>query len=124
VHAVLVRLGLNRLRDLDRPSGEQLRRPPRYERERPGELVHLDVKKLGRIRPGGGWRAHGRGSAQANAARKGPRVGYDYVHVAVDDHTRLAHVEVLPDERGSTCARFVTRAGSFFAGYGIPSSGS
>jgi transposase InsO family protein len=119
VHRVLVRLGLNRLRDLDRPTGEQLRRPHRYERDRPGELIHVDVKKLGRIRPGGGWRVHGRDSAQAHAAKRGPRVGYDYVHVAVDDHSRLAYVEVLTDERGTTCAGFLRRAGAFFAGYGI-----
>jgi transposase InsO family protein len=119
VHRVLVRLGLNRLRDLDRPTGEQLRQPRRYERDRPGELLHLDVKKLGRIRPGGGWRAHGRDSAQARAARTATRVGYDYVHVAVDDHTRLAYVEVLPDERGTTCAGFLRRAGEFFSDYGI-----
>lgn len=74
VHRVLVRLGLNRLRDLDRPTGEAMR-AQRYERDRPGELVHVDVKKLGKIRSGGGWRAHGRGSEQANAARTGPRVG-------------------------------------------------
>jgi hypothetical protein len=104
VYAVLVRLGINRLRDLDRPTGAQLRRP-RYERETPGELIHVDVKKLGKIRSGGGWRAHGRGSAQdkANKAvqrRVGGRVGYDYVHVAIDDHTRLSYVEVLPGPRG------------------------
>jgi transposase InsO family protein len=123
VHQVLVRLGINRLRDLDRPTGQQLRRP-RYERAKPGELIHVDVKKLGKIRPGGGWRAHGRGSSQDNAnkavrRRPGGRVGYDYVHVAVDDHTRLSYVEVLPDEKGATCAAFLTRAGVFFAGYGI-----
>ncbi|BEP15921.1 IS481 family transposase [Acidothermaceae bacterium B102] len=122
VHNVLVRLGLNRLRDLDRPTGLPLRQ--RYERDAPGELIHVDVKKLGKIRPGGGWRAHGRGSAQDkvnHAARDKPggRVGYDYVHVAVDDHTRLSYVEVLPDETGATCARFLTHAGEFFAGYGI-----
>jgi transposase InsO family protein len=119
VHRVLARLGISRLRDLDRPTGEQLRRPHRYERDRPGELIHVDVKKLGRIRPGGGWRAHGRDSAQAHAAKRGPRVGYDYVHVAVDDHSRLAYVEVLPDERGATCAGFLRRAGKFFADYAI-----
>lgn len=118
VHQVLVRLDLNRLRDLDRPTGQQLRRP-RYERETPGELIHVDVKKLGKIRPGGGWRVHGRGSAQDKAAHRSKRVGYDYVHVAVDDYTRLSYVEVLPDERGVTCAAFLTRAATFFAGYGI-----
>jgi transposase InsO family protein len=123
VHGVLVRLGINRLRDLDRPTGEQLRRP-RYERAAPGELIHVDVKKLGKIRPGGGWRVHGRGSAQGKANhaagnKRGGRVGYDYVHVAVDDHSRLSYVEVLGDEKGSTCAGFLTRAGAFFTGHGI-----
>ena len=78
----------------------------RYERDRPGELVHMDVKKLGRIPDGGGWRAHGRDDA---AAATGP-VGYDYVHSLVDDHSRLAYVEVLPDEKGATCAGFLDRA--------------
>jgi hypothetical protein len=107
----------------EHPRGPHLRihnRPAhRYERDRPGELIHVDVKKLGRIRPGGGWRVHGRDSVQAHAAKRGPRVGYDYVHVAVDDHSRLAYVEVLTDERGATCAGFLRRAGAFFADYGI-----
>lgn len=131
VHRVLVRLGLSRLRDLDRPSGANSRRAPGarepvrpvsytpYERDAPGDLVHTDVKKLGRIRDGGGWWAHGRGSAQDNANRNGPRVGYDYLHVCVDDHSRLAYAEVLPDETGRSCAGFITRAGQFMAGYGI-----
>lgn len=119
VHRVLVRLGLSRLRDMDRPTGEPARRARRYERAEPGELVHTDVKKLGVIREGGGWWAHGRGSAQDKAARRGPRVGYDYLHVAIDDHSRLLHAEVLPDERGETCAAFITRAAEFMAGYGI-----
>lgn len=129
VHRVLVRLGLSRLRDLDRPTGEPARsvaanlavlaKSNGYERSAPGELVHTDVKKLGVIRPGGGWWAHGRGSKQAAAARKGLRVGYDYLHVCIDDHSRLAYAEVLPDETGQTCADFITRAGLFMAGYGI-----
>lgn len=119
VHRVLVRLGLSRLRDLDRPTGERARRARRYERAAPGELVHTDVKKLGVIRDGGGWWAHGRGSAQDKAAHRGPRVGYDYLHVVIDDHSRLLHAEVLPDERGETCAAFITRAAEFMAGYGI-----
>jgi transposase InsO family protein len=118
VHRVLERLGISRLRDLDRPTGERLR-AQRYERERPGELVHVDVKKLGKIRDGGGWRVHGRGSDQDKANPKAGRVGYDYVHVAVDDRSRLAFVEVLADEKGATCAGFLTRAGAFFASYGI-----
>lgn len=135
VYRVLVRLGISRLRDLDPPTGEQLRgndpatavhgpnRWRRYERDHPGELIHIDVKKLGHIRPGGGWWAHGRDSAQSRAARSGPRVGYDYVHVAVDDHSRLAYVEVLTSddggENGHACAGFPHRAATFYAGYGV-----
>jgi transposase InsO family protein len=108
------------LRDLDPVTGAQLRArrtsPRRYERARPGELLHLDVKKLGRIPQGGGWRLHGRAAGDRVRARG---IGYDYVHVAVDDHTRLAYAEVLDDERGATCAGFLTRAGAFFAAHGV-----
>jgi transposase InsO family protein len=103
---------MQRLDRLDRPTGRLIRR---YERERPGELVHVDVKKLGRIPPGGGHRVHG-----WQAGRPKLRLGYDYIHSMVDDHSRLAYSEVLPDERGSTCAAFVLRAGEFFAAHGIP----
>jgi transposase InsO family protein len=85
----------------------------RYERDRPGELVHVDVKKIGRIPPGGGWRARGRQAT--NAGKKQRRVGYDYVHSAVDDHSRLAYSEVLSDEQGDTCAGFLARAATYFA---------
>jgi transposase InsO family protein len=108
------------LRDLDPVTGAQLRArrasPHRYERARPGELLHLDVKKLGRIPQGGGWRLHGRAAGERVRA---PGIGYDYVHVAVDDHTRLAYAEVLDDERGTSCAGFLTRAGAFFAAHGV-----
>jgi transposase InsO family protein len=110
IYGVLRRHQLSRLAHLDRPTGT----PIRYERERPGELVHIDVKKLGRIPPGGGWRMHGRSSATKH--RGG---GYDYVHAAVDDHSRMAYVEVYPDERGETCARFLARAAGFFAEHGV-----
>ncbi|MGY1787797.1 helix-turn-helix domain-containing protein, partial [Geodermatophilus sp. SYSU D00698] len=120
VHRILTRHRMPRLAWLDRPSGEPVRR---YERARPGELVHVDVKKLGAIRPGGGWRAHGRGSAQNSFSRAevgaGRRIGYDYVHCAVDDHTRLAYAEIHPDERADTCAGFLRRAAAFFAAHGI-----
>lgn len=86
----------------------------RYERDRPGELVHVDVKKIERIPDGGGWRAWGRDSVK----RKG-RVGYDYVHSMVDDHSRLACSEVHPNEQGTTAAAFLLRAGEFFASCGI-----
>ena len=90
----------------------------RYEREKPGELVHVDVKKLGRIPDGGGWRALGRAAANANG-RKNTRVGFDYVHAVIDDHTRLAYAEIHDDEKADTCAGVLTRAATFFASCGI-----
>src|SRR5918994_1518814 len=116
VHRVLVRQGLNRLAWMDRPTGQPIRR---YERDRPGELVHVDVKKLGRIPDGGGWRIHGRD--QRPHRKRGP--GWDYVHAAVDDHSRLAYAEALPDERADTCVEFWRRARAFFAGHGITVTG-
>jgi transposase InsO family protein len=108
IGAVLRRWELPRLADLDRLSGEIVRSratEARYERTRPGELVHVDVKKLGRIPEGGGWRVHGR-----REDVRGRGLGWDYVHVAVDDHTRAAYAEVLPDEKAATCAQFLHRA--------------
>ncbi|WP_426326081.1 IS481 family transposase [Microbacterium sp. E-13] len=90
----------------------------RYERARPGELVHMDVKKLGRIPDGGGWRAHGR-SAGDTAAHKKARIGFDYIHSLVDDHSRLAYSEIHPDEKGATCAAFLARAAAYFRDHGI-----
>ena len=112
VHAVLVRHGLSRLDRFDRVTGV----PIRYERKRPGELLHVDVKKLGRVPDGGGWRVHGRGN---DTHRGHGRVGYDYLHVAVDDHSRVAFVEAHRDERGETCAAFLTNAIAFFAAHGV-----
>jgi transposase InsO family protein len=109
VHRVLRRNGVPRLSDLDRAT----RTVVRYERERPGELVHLDVKKLGRIPDGGGWRAHGRQVARGGRVKRGS--GYDYLHVALDDRTRVAYAEAHPDERAETTAAFVNRALGFFA---------
>jgi transposase InsO family protein len=111
-YAVLRREGLHRLDWLDRPTGVVIRR---YERSRPGELVHVDVKKLGRIPPGGGHRVHGRQERPGH--KRG--LGYDYVHACVDDHSRLAYVEILDDERGETSAAFLRRAGAFFAAHGV-----
>jgi len=122
VSRVLARRGQPRLCALDPMTGEVIRSSKmtatRYERSRPGELVHMDVKKLGRIPDGGGWRAHGRGVGEA-AKKKNP-AGYDYVHSLVDDHSRLAYSEVLPDEKGVTCAAFLSRAAAYFAAHGIP----
>ena len=113
VYGVLRRHGCSRIHDTDRST----RIPIRYERERPGELVHLDVKKLGRIPPGGGHRLRGR-AAKATSGR-GRRQGYDYLHVAVDDHSRVAFVQVHPDELGQTTARFVLDAAAYFAELGV-----
>jgi transposase InsO family protein len=112
VHRVLVRLGLNRLAWIDRPSGHVIRR---IHTSHPGELVHLDVKKLGRIPPGGGWRAWGR----THGDRHRHSVGYAYVHSAVDAYSRIAYVEILDDERGATCAGFWRRAEAWFADHGV-----
>ena len=71
----------------------------RYERDRPGELVHVDVKKIGRIPDGGGWRAHGR-QMGSTGEKKRARIGYDYIHSMVDDHSRLAYTEIHPYEKG------------------------
>jgi transposase InsO family protein len=113
VHRVLRRHGLNRLAWMDRPTGQVIRR---IHTDRPGQLVHVDVKKLGRIPPGGGWRVHGRANVPHHAET---RVGYDYVHSAVDAYSRLAYSEILTDERGPTCAGFWSRAQAFFADHTI-----
>jgi transposase InsO family protein len=112
VHRILTRHGLHRLAFLDRPTGTVIRR---YERDRPGELIHVDVKKLGRIPDGGGHKVHGRQASRAT--RTG--VGFDYVHSAVDDHTRLAYSEIHSDEKAVTCADFLRRAAAFFTTCGI-----
>lgn len=91
----------------------------RYERERPGELLHVDVKKLGRIPDGGGWRSRGRQAANAGG-RKNTKIGFDYVHTVIDDHTRLAYAEIHPDETGRTAAGVLLRAAEFFVSCGIP----
>ena len=120
VSRILRRHQVPYLRELDPMTGELIRSSKqtavRYERDRPGELVHMDVKKLGKIPDGGGWRALGR--AGANRDRK-VKVGYDYVHSLIDDHTRLAYSEILPDEQGPTCAAFLERAIAYFAAHGI-----
>jgi len=77
--------------------------------------VHIDVKKLGRIPDGGGWRVHGRGKRPGSLRG----LGYDYVHAAVDDYSRAAYAEILPDEKGTTCAGFWLRAAAWFAAHGV-----
>jgi transposase len=121
VSAILRRHHMPYLRECDPLTGEVIRASKtttlRYERDHPGDLIHIDVKKLGKIPDGGGWRA--RGQARENHSSGHTNVGYDYVHAAVDDHSRLAYAEVLPNEQGTTCAGFLLRAGAFFASHGI-----
>lgn len=112
VHRVLTRYSLARLTHLDRATGRVIRR---YERERPGELVHVDIKKLGNIPDGGGHKTLGRQAGRKT--RSG--AGYSYLHNAVDDHSRLAYSEILADEKKETAVGFWTRAHSFFAQAGI-----
>ena len=120
VHRVLTRLGISQLSWMDRPTGQVIRR---YERERTGELVHVDIKKLGKIPDGGGWKALGRsvGSKNNNGydGRSPRRVGYGFIHSAVDDHSRLAYSEILGDERKETASEFWKRAEAWFDELGI-----
>lgn len=131
VGRVLTRYRMPLLAHLDQATGLPVRKakPIRYEVSRPGELVHVDIKKLGRIPDGGGWRVFGRdsvqhrrnGAATERAGRAGAPCsrGYVYLHHAVDDYSRLAYSEQLADERKDTAAAFWARANAFFAGAGI-----
>jgi transposase InsO family protein len=122
VSRILRRYRVPYLHECDPLTGQVIRASKatavRYERERPGELVHMDVKKIGRIPDGGGWRALGRVLATPERNRRAG-AGYDYVHSLVDDHSRLAYSEILADEKGATCAGFLTRAAAFFYAHGI-----
>ncbi len=113
VWRVLKRFGISRLRDLDPPTGRIIRR---YEKKVPGELVHVDIKKMGRIPDGGGWRVHG---IENRDQSKKKRVGYTFLHSMVDDHSRVAYSEFCSDEKANTCIRFIKRARDWFAEHGI-----
>ena len=131
VERVLARFKMPKLVHVDRATGLPTRRvkPVRFEMSRPGELVHVDIKKLGRIPDGGGWRAHGRGSAQDRragstrdkAARAGAASsrGYRFLHHALDGYSRLAYSEILEDEKRETASAFWHRARAFFADHDI-----
>jgi transposase InsO family protein len=118
VGRILARHQVPRLAVIDPISGEPIRSAPRranrYEHREPGAMIHVDVKKLGRIPVGGGWRLHGRSEAV-----RGRGNGYDYVHTAIDDHTRLAYSEIHADEKDATSAQFLHRALAWFAAHGI-----
>ncbi len=118
VSAVLKRQGMGRLGLIG------LEQPVRYERSRPGELVHIDVKKLGRIEGGAGWRVrdrkqHYNPTFTDKGGHRRRTVGWEYVHIAIDDYSRLAYAEVLPDEKAATAVGFLRRALAFFRRYRI-----
>lgn len=119
VGRVLRRYQTPLLRELDPVTGTVIRArrrsANRYEHDHPGSLIHVDVKKLGRIPDGGGWRLHGRD--QRPNRKRGP--GYDYVHTVIDDHSRLAYAEIHDDEKGATAAGVLERAIAFYATVGV-----
>ena len=128
VHAVLVRCRINRLSHIDRATGEPIRR---YEHERPGDLLHVDVKKLGNVPDGGGWRYVGKQQGDRNrsatvartgAARskwRGPLLGTAFVHTVLDDHSRVAYAEIHDDETAATAALVLRNAVAWFADRGV-----
>ncbi|GAB2968788.1 IS481 family transposase [Amycolatopsis acidiphila] len=122
VTRLLAQLGLNRRRFID-PNGETNRESQRITAERPGHMVHLDVKKTGRIPDGGGWRVHGKGSdvarAVARTKKRGAKTGYVFLQSAIDGYSRLAYTEALPDEKALTAVPFLGRARAWFAAHGI-----
>ena len=113
VHRVLQRNGLSRLAWMDRPTGRVVRR---IETSRPGELVHVDTKKLHQVPPGGGWRGHGRGNV-AKTRQPAPQI--DYVHSVIDAYSRVTYVEVWPDQTAETCTGVFERAVAWFADLGV-----
>jgi transposase InsO family protein len=119
VGRVLRRHEVPLLRELDPVTGTVIRATrrsaKRYEHDHPGSLIHVDVKKLGRIPDGGGWRLHGRGE-RPNRHRG---AGYDYVHTVIDDHSRVAYAEIHDDEKGATAAAVLERAIAFYSALGV-----
>ena len=125
VHAVLVRCRLNRLSHLDRRTGEAIRR---YEHAAPGDLLHVDVKKLGNVPDGGGWRYLGRAQGEKNRAgtagkprskHYNPLIGTAFVHTVLDDHSRVAYAEIHDDETATTAIAVLPHAGAWFAARGV-----
>jgi transposase InsO family protein len=126
VHAVLVRCRISRLTQLDRATGQPIRR---YEHPHPGALVHIDIKQLGNIPAGGGHRFLGRAAGGRNrqadhssgrsSRHRNPLHGHEFIHAAVDDHSRLAYAEIHPDETGQTATEFLCRAQAWFAARGV-----
>ena len=118
VQAILNASGVGRLDQGDRATHTPKLPAQRYQRERPGELIHVDMKKLGGIPSGGGWRTRGRGYPGEGA--KARMVGYRYLHSAIDDRTRIVYSEILDNEQASTAAGFWARAAAWYQSIGIP----
>ena len=128
VHAVLVRCRLNRLSHIDRATGEPIRR---YEHDQPGDLLHVDVKKLGKVPDGGGWRYVGKQQGDKNRAAtvlrtgaprnkyRDPLIGTCYLHTVIDDHSRVAYVEARDDETKQTATEVLRNAVAWFAERGV-----
>jgi transposase InsO family protein len=126
VHAVLVRCRINRLSRIDRVSCEPLRR---YEHDHPGSLIHVDVTKFGNIPDGGGWRyvgkQQGKKNKSATALRTGrtakghPNIGTAFLHTVIDDHSRVAYVEICADEKATTAIGVLRRATAWYAQHGV-----
>ena len=128
VHAVLVRCRINRLTHIDRATGEPIRR---YEHEHPGDLIHVDVKKLGKVPDGGGWRYVGRHQGNKNKSAtvirtgeprnkwRNPLIGTCYLHTVIDDHSRVAYVEARDDEKKETATEVLRNAVAWFAERGV-----
>jgi transposase InsO family protein len=128
VHAVLVRCRINRLRRIDRVTGEPIRR---YEHDRPGQLIHVDVTKFGNIPDGGGWRYVGKQQGDRNRSatvtrtgaprskHRGPLLGTAFVHTVIDDHSRVAYAEICADETAATAIAVLRRAAAWFADRGV-----
>ena len=116
LHRILARHGVSRLSDLDRGSGRIIRR---IETSHPGELVHMDIKKQARIPKGGGWRVNGMAKRPKSGRGGRPKMGYAFIHSAIDAHSRLAYSEVHINEQAVTMVGFWRRALKFFASYGI-----
>jgi transposase len=122
VGRILARHRVPHLAVIDPITGERVRSSRRgenrYEHSTPGAMIHVDVKKLGKIPPGGGWRLHGRDRTRLHRHKRA-NIGYDYIHTAIDDHTRLAYSEIHNDEKDATSAGFLHRALAWFAAQGI-----
>ncbi|MGP9587332.1 IS481 family transposase [Micrococcaceae sp. AOP34-BR2-30] len=124
VHAVLTRCRINRLSHIDRVTGEPIRR---YEHDYPGSMIHVDVTKFGNIPDGGGWRYVGKSQGDRNRAntktrggsRRAPLLGTAFLHTVIDDHSRVAYVEICQDEKGATAVGVLQRAVAWFADRGV-----